>query len=198
MILGSGRRQPAAARCSNTEASGSGVRRQPGFHWGLDSNGSVMSARVTVTAVVEGMEMQSDELHCYLHRLTGGVVTVSDEALTAAENDDEEWIGLEELAEARRILVAADDYLALPDRFEIDEYRMMQRFARGLPDDPARDAALASLGGRGAFRYFKDTVHRLGLATLWYAYRDECYREVARAWCETHGIEHDDSVHPDA
>jgi len=153
-----------------------------------------MVARVNVGAIVEGLEMQSDDMHSFLHRPTGRVVTVSDEALAAAEDDDEEWVTAEELADARRIVTAADEYLALPDRFDIDEYRIMERFARNIVDDRARDDALTALRGRGAFRYFKDTVYRLGLIKSWYAFRDECYREVARAWCETHGVEYDDST----
>jgi hypothetical protein len=144
------------------------------------------------------MEMQSDDLHSFLHRPTGRIVTVSDDALAAAEDDDEKWVIPEELAAARRILAADDEYLELPDRFEIDEYHMMERFAESLADRGARHAALTSLRGRGAFRYFKDTMHRLGVAKSWYAYRDECYREVAREWCDAHGVECDDSAHPDA
>ena len=142
--------------------------------------------------------MQSDELQSYLHRPTGRVMTISEEALAAAENDDEEWVSPEELADARLILAAGDEYLALPDRFEIDEYRMMERFARSLTEASARDATLSALHGRGAFRYFKDTVHRLDLAKSWYAYRDASYREVARDWCDAYGVEFDDSVPPDA
>ena len=155
-----------------------------------------MSTRVQISAIVEGMEMQSDDMHSFLDRASGRIVTVSDEALAAAENDDDDWVSAEELAEARQIVSADRAYIALPDRFEIDEYRMMERFANGL-DAAARDALLGALRGRGAFRYFRDTVHRLGLAKAWYAFRDERYREVARAWCEAHGIAHDPS-HPDA
>jgi len=150
-----------------------------------------MPIRVRLSAIVEGMEMQSDEMTSYLHRSTGRVLTVSEEALRAAEDDDEEWVEAEELADARSVLAGEDEYLALPDRFEIDEYRMMERFATGLDDAAARDAALVALRGRGAFRYFKDTVHRLGLAPAWYAHRDNAYLDVARAWCEARGIEHD-------
>jgi hypothetical protein len=155
-----------------------------------------MSTRVQIAAIVDGMEMQSDELHSFVHRPSGRVVTVSGEALAAAENDDTDWVTPEELAEARQILSAQEDYLALPDRFEIDEYHMMERFAHGL-GTAERDAALRALRGRGAFRYFKDTMHQLGLAKSWYAFRDESFREVARAWCEGHGLAHDSS-HPDA
>ena len=155
-----------------------------------------MSAQVRLDTIVEGMEMQSDEMHSFLHRPSGRVVTVSDEALAAAENDDGESVTPQELAEAQQILSADDEYLALPDRFEIDEYRMMQRFARGL-GAAERDATLRALGGRGAFRHFKDTLHQLGLAKAWYGFRDDGYREVARSWCEAHGIAYDAS-RPDA
>lgn len=150
-----------------------------------------MPIQVRLSAIIEAMEMQSDEMTSYLHRPTGRVLTVSDEAFRAAEDDDQEWVEPEELADARSVLAAEDEYLALPDRFEIDEYRMMERFATALDNAAARDAALAALRGRGAFRYFKDTVHRLGLAPAWYAYRDNAYLNVARAWCEAHGVEHD-------
>ena len=149
-----------------------------------------MATSVQIRGIIEGMEMQSDDMHSFLHRPSGRLVTVSDEALEAAESDDEDWVTPEELAEAREIVAANDDYIALPDRFEIDEYRMMERFAHGLANTE-RDATLRALHGRGAFRYFKDTVHRLGLAKAWYDFRDECYRDVARAWCEAHGLAHD-------
>ena len=152
-----------------------------------------MPERVRLSDVVEGMEMQSDEMHSFLHRPTGRIVTVSDEALAAAEDDDDESASPEELADARKILEAESEYLELPDRFEIDEYRMMERFARGIADASARDAVLRAMHGRGAFRYFKDTVHRLGLAKSWYAFRDECYLDVAREWCEANDVAYDES-----
>lgn len=151
-----------------------------------------MSTQVQIDAIVEGMEMQSDNMHSYLHRPSGRVITISDEALEAAENDDDELVAAEELAEARLILSAEDEYLELPDRFEIDEYHMMERFAQGL-GAAERDATLRALHGRGAFRYFKDTVHQLGLAKAWYGFRDSSYQEVARGWCEAHGIAYDSS-----
>ena len=141
--------------------------------------------------------MQSDEMHSCLHRPTGRIVTVSDDALAAAENGDEDCDIPEELPEARRIVAAQDEYLELPDRFEINEYRMMERFAESLADGSACDAALRALHRRGAFRYFKDTVHSLGVAKSWYAFRDECYWQVAREWCDANGIECDDSPHPE-
>lgn len=146
---------------------------------------------VSLKAILEGMEFQSDEITAYLHRPTERVILISDEALQAAEDEEpgaEAGVDELELSDARGILQGGDDYLPLPDRFEIDEYRMMERFASGVAD-PAVQAALAdALRGRGAFRRFKDAVHRLGLAEEWYRYRDRGYEDVARAWCEAQGI----------
>jgi hypothetical protein len=147
--------------------------------------------RVRLKDIIEGMEFQSDEMTSYFHRPTGRVLTVSDEAFSAAEEDDEEWVEPEELAEARNILAHDEEYVVLPDRFEIDEYRMMQRFALGSRYVEHQDELLRSLHGTGAFRRFKDAVHRLGLADEWYSFRDHGYEEVAREWCAAHNIEID-------
>jgi hypothetical protein len=92
--------------------------------------------RVQLKDLLDGMEFQSDEITAYLHRPTGRVVAASEEALHAAEEGDqvEEF----ELADARGILEGGDDYLALPDRFEINEYQMMARFAAGVADAAAQ------------------------------------------------------------
>jgi hypothetical protein len=147
--------------------------------------------RVALSDILEGLEFQSDEFSAYLHRPTGRVIMVSDEALRAAEEGLEgEDAGVEEveLVEARAILAGGDDYLSLPDRFDIDEYRMMERFAASIADPTAQEEVLSVLRGKGAFRRFKDAVGRLGLADDWYVWRDHGYEEIARDWCDAHGI----------
>ena len=147
--------------------------------------------RVRLSDIVDGMDVQSDQLTSYLHRPTGRVLWVSEEALRAADEGDEDAVEPEELADARGLLGAGDEYLALPDRFEIDEYRIMERFAGEIDDPHQRDEALASLRGAKAFRRFKDTVHWLGLSDAWYKFQERAYIEVARTWCEANNIELD-------
>lgn len=134
-----------------------------------------MGVRVSLKDILEAMDFQSDEMTAYLHRPTGRVITVSDEAIRAAEHGDDGFVEPLELADARGILARGEDYLPLPDRFEIDEYRMMERFAAGMADPSAREEVLSVLHGRGAFRRFKDAVRRIGLADEWYADRDRGY-----------------------
>lgn len=120
--------------------------------------------RARLSDIVEGLQFQSDEMAAFLHRPTGRVLLVSDDAVRAAEDDREDSVEPEELADARGILTNSGDYVSLPDRFEIDEYSMMETFAASLVDVAERDNALASLHGSGAFRRFKNLVNRLGLS----------------------------------
>ena len=77
----------------------------------------------------------------------------------------------------------------MPDQFEVDEWRAMERFSQEVEDRAVSDRLLNAIHGRGAFRCFKESVHQLGLADKWDAFRDEHYRTVAKEWCEANGIE---------
>jgi len=87
--------------------------------------------RVKLSDLVEGLEFQSDERSSFLNLTTGEVVAITDEELRAAEHDEP----LEDFPDwqhdAIRIageIIETDHYLPLPDRFEINEYRIMERF----------------------------------------------------------------------
>jgi Uncharacterised protein family (UPF0158) len=147
--------------------------------------------RVKLSDIVEGMDFQSDERSSFLNLTTGEVVGITDEELRAAEND----APLEDFPEwqhdAIRIageILETDHYLPLPDRFEINEYSIMERFCLSVAAASLRDDLCDAIRGRGAFRRFKDRIQLYGLADDWYHYRDAALREIAIAWCEEHGI----------
>jgi hypothetical protein len=147
--------------------------------------------RVKLTEIIEGMDFQSDEQSAFLNLTTGEVVSVTDEELRAAEND----ASLEDFPtwqhDAIRMageIVETDHFLPLPDKFEINEYRIMERFCSSVDGEDMRDNLWNAIRGRGAFRYFKDKIHEYGIAEEWYRYRDAALREIAVAWCEAHDI----------
>ena len=62
-------------------------------------------------------------------------------------------------------------------------YRDMQVFIAGLDDPQAADRLTRAIGGRGAFRRFKDTLSAWpDLMTHWYAFSEDRQRGRARAW----------------
>ena len=82
-----------------------------------------------------------------------------------------------------------EEFIALPGKYEIDEYNMMEEFVDNLPDGDKKDKLYDAIRGRGAFRRFKDEVYKLGLEQKWYKYRDEAYEMVAIEWCNKNQIE---------
>ena len=146
---------------------------------------------VKLSAIIEGIDFQSDEGRSYLHTATGEVIYITDEELRAAEeeaplDDFPEWQH-DQIRMATEML-ETDHYLPLPDRFEINEYQIMERFCLSVDDEDMREDLCDAIRGRGAFRRFKDRVQVYGMAEEWYRYRDAALREIAIAWCEAHGI----------
>lgn len=80
------------------------------------------------------------------------------------------------------------EYLPLPGKDEINEYRLMERFCRQETDDQLRGKLLRAIEGSGAFRRFKDLVHASGRVEAWYACRDGAIEELAAEWLEANGI----------
>ena len=97
-----------------------------------------MTVQVTLQDIIEGMDYQSDEQSSFLNLTSGDVVSITDEAFRAAEHDEPlddfpEW-----QHDAIRIagdIVETDHSLPLPDRFEINAYRMMERFCLSVDDE---------------------------------------------------------------
>jgi hypothetical protein len=146
---------------------------------------------VKLQDLIAGVTFQTDERSSDLNPTTEEVVSVTPEEWRAAEED----APLEDFPawqhDAMRIardIVATDHYLPMPDRFEINEYQILERLWASGGDADMRDDLCNAIRGRGAFRRFKDSVQAYGMAEAWYRYRDEALREIAMAWCEEHGI----------
>lgn len=151
-----------------------------------------MVAIVSLRDVIDEMEIMSDEARAYINRKTGELITVTDEMFALAEDPDEaeaapDW--QKEFMPKVREVAASEDFIPLPGKFEIHEWSIMERFARSLTDASVRDDVDSALHGRGAFRRFKDVVHRLGLADEWYRFRDAALAEIAVDFLEANGIE---------
>ena len=147
--------------------------------------------QVKLSDLIGGMDFQSDEQSSFLNLTTGEVVAITDEELRAAENDEPledfpDW--QHDAIRIARDIVETDHYLQLPDRSEIHEYNIMERFCLSVDDEDMRNDLCDAIRGRGAFRRFKDRMQLYGMAEEWYHYRDAALREIAVAWCEEHGV----------
>lgn len=143
--------------------------------------------------VVDAMDMANDLVTHFLDLRSGEVIPVTEEAMLAAEAEEEgaELSGLDEesLDLIRTIQRGeSDDFVELPTRREVNEYRMIEQFIERQTDENVFKELSRVIRGKGAFRRFKDAVRRLGLEDAWYEYREVRFIEIAEAWCEEHGI----------
>ena len=81
-----------------------------------------------------------------------------------------------------------DEWIAAPSQRDLNEYSIMEDFAENVSDSRANELLCVALEGKGAFRRFKDTLHRVNLTDEWYAFKHNAYVDIAREWCEDNDI----------
>ena len=149
-----------------------------------------MSVVLSLRDIVEAIELQSNEGAAYLNPETGEIVQVSEEEIAlvedgVADEDLPQW-QREAMPKIREAL-ESDRFLVLPDRFEVHEWAIMERFSQ--EQNPHAQQALAgAIHGSGAFRHFRGAVERFGLLDAWYRYRAEAIEQIARDWLEEHKL----------
>lgn len=161
-----------------------------------------MAKMLSLADLVDALDIQAEEASSFYNRNTGEIYVVTDEEIRGAEED----IPLEEYPEwqremivhARELLANEDSFIPLPDKFEIHEWSMMDRFARGIETPEICDQLCSSLRGKGAYRNFKDTIQRFGLSDRWYSYRSARLEQIAREWCKENGVEFEAGKHHSA
>jgi hypothetical protein len=156
-----------------------------------------MAVSVALHDVVTEMDVFSDEHTAYINRRTGELITVTDEELALAEDpeaaaDASQW-QQDLLPKVREVLESAD-FLPLPNKFEIHEWAIMERFARSVINPAKSDVLLDAPHGRRAFRRFKDALQRLELTEEWYRYRAAALAEIAAEFLEANGISYHGEV----
>jgi hypothetical protein len=129
--------------------------------------------RVLLRDIVEALDVPNEDWSVFLNRHTGRLVTLTgddeeeDEALV---EDDEVW-------------------LQLPDKFEIEEFDMIERFCHQVGEQRVREELLRAIQGSGAFRRFNGLVRLRGQVDAWHAWRNDCMTDIAVRWLEENGIE---------
>jgi len=92
-----------------------------------------MEIQVNLSDIIEGMDAQSDEMSSYLNLKTGKIVMISEHEFSMAQFEEEaeelsEWE--QEAVKTARGILESDDYVELPSKWDIHEYRLMERFCQ--------------------------------------------------------------------
>ena len=150
-----------------------------------------MALPVKLRAVVDQIEMTGDEMTAYINRKTGDLITLTDEDLSYAEDGDNDRLipdWQRETGDQVKQVLADDEYIALPDSFEIHEYQIMEHFCYTIEDERVQNILLQAINGKGAFRHFKDKVYEEGINKNWHRFRDSAFKQIAVGFLENQGI----------
>jgi len=152
--------------------------------------------KIKLSSIATGMEFQGLESSSYLNLKTGEVILIADEEIHAAEIDEDisdqaEWYK-EAIANAKEFLENQDQYLELPSKYDIDEYRIMEDFVYSIPIEEQKEEMLHLIQGKGAFSRFRQGLERFLLKDKWYKYRDSEIEKLAEEWCQENDIQYED------
>ncbi len=149
-----------------------------------------MAVTVSLRQIVEELEALPEEATLYLDLETGELYPLGDEEANLVEDDREDelpdWL-CDEVPRLREILTS-DRCVALPTRFEVHEWAIMDAYARSLDDADLAEELSRAIHGRGAFRAFKDAVHRRGVQQDWYRFRDAAVADIVSDWLDVRGV----------
>jgi hypothetical protein len=153
-----------------------------------------MATEVKLDAIIEALEMTDGSISSYLDVETGEVRSISEEEFDLAEDpqtlieDLPDWQH-EAIKLARSIQEQEGKrFLALPDKFDVHEWAIMDRFSETLKDAQMRNDFRGGIRGAGAFRLFKHLLTEYNLWDAWNRFKQVELRQMAIEWCEENGI----------
>ena len=126
--------------------------------------------KVNLNDVIEAIEFANDTTRYYYYKKTGVIIYTDD---YGSVDDPEMMEDLEENPE---------DYIELPDSYEIDEGRMMVDFLCDYYD-------VDEVFGK-RIRVLNKMIEDKGLLDEWNKYKEESEKEIALKWCEDNDIEY--------
>ena len=153
-----------------------------------------MAAEVKLDLIMEALELADDSISSYLDVETGEVHSITEEEFDLAEDpqaileDLPNW--QREAVELARSIQEQEGkrYLALPDKFDVHEWAIMDRFSETLSDVQVRNDFHGGIRGAGAFRLFKRLLTEYNLWDAWNRFKHVELRQMAIQWCEEHSI----------
>jgi hypothetical protein len=153
-----------------------------------------MATEVKLDAIIEALEMTDGSISSYLDVETGEVCSITEEEFDLAESpqtvieDLPDW-QREAIKLARSVQEQEGKrFLALPDKFDVHEWAIMDRFSETLKNRQMRNDFHGGIHGAGAFRLFKHLLTEYNLWDAWNRFKQVELRQMAIEWCEENGI----------
>lgn len=187
-----------AARLEQKKAERRGVRSAPGSIPGRekrDADGGrvvQLAVPISLNRLVQELGAVMESTSTFLDKRTGEFYTLTDDLMWLADDDQDRLDTLSawerEVAELVLAIDDSDRYLELPGKWEINELRLLDRFAETLEDDSLRAEFRRALHGRGVYRRFRNLIQRHDLEKAWNDFETAALTRLAREWLEENGL----------
>ena len=135
--------------------------------------------KIKLSLVYDALEMVSQECNMFIDLTKNEIIEVFD--FMDEEEKEEIYFEIEENSE---------NYLRLPNQYELNEYDRMVRFIYSLDNEEHINKLLYAIHGKGAYRRFKDALIFLDIRNLWFDYKKKDLIKVAKEILEENEIEY--------
>lgn len=156
--------------------------------------------KVNIQKIVDELQMRFMDSTVYYNKVTGETLNVQDDDFRIAQDDDfenniqdyPEW-QREHLKEVYDLLYNdIDNYIALPNNFEIKDSDIMEEFIETVSNNNKRIQLENCMWQKGMYRKFKDKLIEIGLENEYYKFYDEKLKEIAIEWCNDNNLEYEE------
>ena len=141
-------------------------------------SGTAASKAVYLEDIADAFEECMDGWAQFLDTRTGEIVALSEDPYMACEEDQELWEEIDE----------TDDYVRLPNQYELHEKSIMEKFAYESGNKRVSEVLFDALRRRHPYRCFKDKINDLGISQIYYDYRNRTYINTAEEWCRNYHV----------
>lgn len=141
-----------------------------------------MIKTIKLEKIIEGIELQTDELRAFLNLESGEIIAISDEDFDISEADnpiEELPVWQQESIKIALEVLEEDYFIPLPSKFDIDEYSIMEEFCLQIKNNEIREIMEGTLKGGGAFRRFKRKIREFDLEEKWYQFQNNAIKKIA-------------------
>lgn len=155
--------------------------------------------KVNIQKIVDELQMRFMDSTVYYNKVTGETLNVQDDDFRIAQDDDfenniqdyPEW-QREHLKEVYDLLYNdVDNYIALPNNFEIKDSDIMEEFIETVSNNNKRIQLENCMWQKEMYRKFKDKLIEIGLENEYYKFYDEKLKEMAIEWCKKNNLEYE-------
>lgn len=138
-------------------------------------SGTVAPKTVYLEDIADAFEECMDGWVQFLDTRTGEIIALSEDPYMACEEDQELWEEIDE----------TDDYVRLPNQYELHEKSIMEKFAYESGNKRVSEVLFDALRRRHPYRCF---INDLGISQIYYDYRNRTYINTAEEWCRNYHV----------